>query len=148
MQVLIYPAVTMANAKVEGYEWSEDFFEVSEEHKDIIQNGLLSLGRPSSMEDSLFLGAYISEEEDIYNPYVSPMLAQSHSGLPKALLIGAEFDGLRIHTEFYAKQLMEAGVETTCIRYKGMTHAFIDKLGHLPQAEDLCIEIANAIQTL
>jgi acetyl esterase len=148
MQVLIYPAVTMADAKVEGYEWSEDFFEVSEEHKDIIKNGLLSLGRPSSMEDSLFLGAYIASEEDIYNPYVSPMLAESHAGLPKALLIGAEFDGLRIHTEFYAKQLMEAGVETTCIRYKGMTHAFIDKLGHLPQAEDLCIEIANAIKKL
>jgi acetyl esterase len=29
-----------------------------------------------------------------------------------------------------------------------MTHAFIDKLGHLPQAEDLCIEIAKAIKTL
>lgn len=148
MQVLIYPAVTMADAKVEGYEWSEDFFEVSEEHKDIIKNGLLSLGRPSKMEENLFLGAYISSEEDIYNPLVSPMFAKSHAGLPKAILVGAEFDGLRVHTEFYAKQLKEAGVDTTCIRYKGMTHAFIDKLGHVPQAEDLCIEIANAIKNL
>lgn len=148
MQILIYPAVTMADAKIEGYEWSEDFFEVSEEHKDIIQNGLLSLGKPKQFGEDLFLRAYISNESDIYNPYVSPMFAESHARLPKALLIGAEFDGLRVHTEFYAKQLIEAGVETTCIRYKGMTHAFIDKLGHLPQSEDLCIEIANAIRNL
>jgi len=76
------------------------------------------------------------------------MLAESHTGLPKAILAGAEFDGLRIHTEFYAKQLQDAGVETTCFRYKGMTHAFIDKLGHVPQAEDLCFEIATAIRQL
>jgi acetyl esterase len=148
MQVLIYPSVTKADAKVEGYEWSEDFFEVSEEHKDIIKNGLLSLGKPAKMEESLFLKAYISNEEDIYNPFVSPMLAKSHAGLPKAILAGSEFDGLRVHTEFYAKQLIEAGVEVTCYRYKGMTHAFIDKLGHVSQAEDLCIEIANAIREL
>jgi acetyl esterase len=147
MQVLIYPAVTQADAMVEGYEWSENLFEKSEEHKEII-NGLISLGRPSKLEDNLFLGAYISDKEDIFNPYVSPMLAESHAGLPKAILAGAEFDGLRIHTEFYAKQLQDAGVKTTCFRYKGMTHAFIDKLGHVPQAEDLCIEIAAAMREL
>lgn len=47
------------------------------------------------------------------------MLANSHVGLPKAILAGAEFDGLRIHTESYAKQLQDAGVETICFRYKG-----------------------------
>jgi acetyl esterase len=147
MQILIYPGITQADAKVEGYEWSEDFFEKSEEHKEII-TGLLSLGRPVKAEDSLFLGAYVSNTVDIYNPYVSPMLAKSHEGLPKALLAGAEFDGLRIHTEFYAKQLQDAGVDVTCFRYKGMTHAFIDKLGHVPQAEDLGMEIANAMKKL
>jgi acetyl esterase/lipase len=73
MQFLIYPAVTMADAKVEGYEWSEDFFEICEDHKDIIKNGLLSLGKPTKAEENLFLGAYITNESDIYNPYVSPM---------------------------------------------------------------------------
>jgi acetyl esterase len=48
-------------------------------------------------------------EEDIYLPHISPMLAPYHAGLPKALIIGAEFDGLRIQTEVYAKQLLEAG---------------------------------------
>lgn len=148
MQVLIYPGVIMADAKADGYEWSEDFYEISNEHKDIIKNGCLTLGKPGKFEDDIITRAYIKDEKDIYNPYVSPMLAKSHEGLPKAILAGAEFDGLRVQTEFYAKQLSEAGVDTTCFRYKGMTHAFIDKLGHLPQAEDLCIEISKAIKEL
>lgn len=148
MQILIYPAVVMADAKVEGYEWSEGFFEIAEEHKGIIENGLLALGKPNKVEDDSFIGAYITNKKDIYNPYVSPMLAESHTGLPKAILVGAEFDGLRIQTEFYAKQLSNAGVDTTCFRYKGMTHAFIDKLGHVAQAEDLCMEIANAMKQI
>ena len=67
---------------------------------------------------------------------------------PAVTMADAEFDGLRLHTEFYAKQLSEAGVDVKVFRYKGMTHAFIDKLGHVAQAEDLCIEIANAMKIL
>jgi acetyl esterase/lipase len=147
MQVLIYPAVAMADAKVSGYEWSEDFFDMCEEQRHIIKN-CIGLGRPAKFGDDMMLKAYISKEEQIYDPYVSPMLAKSHKGLPKAILAGAEFDGLRIHTEFYAKQLSDAGVDVKVFRYKGMTHAFIDKLGHAPQAEDLCIEIAKAVKEL
>lgn len=146
MQVLIYPCVIMNGANVEGYEWSEDMFEMSEEQKDIIKN-FLSLGRPSD-EEGLFERAYVPNKDDIYHPYVSPALAETHKGLPKAILVGAEFDGLRVQTEFYAKLLNEAGVDTTCYRYKGETHAFIDKLGYVAQAEDLCIEIANAMKKL
>lgn len=147
MQVLIYPAVTMADAKADGYEWNEDFFKMCDEQKDIIKN-CIGLGRPTKFEDDMLLKTYISNEEEIYDPYVSPMLAKSHEGLPKAILAGAEFDGLRLHTEFYAKQLSDAGVDVKVFRYKGMTHAFIDKLGHVAQAEDLCIEIANAMKML
>ena len=73
------------------------------------------------------------------------MSAKKYYNLPKAILVGAEFDGLRIQTEFYAKQLKDAGVDVSCYRYKGMTHAFIDKLGFVPQAEDLASIIAEAI---
>jgi acetyl esterase len=145
MQVLIYPSVLKADAKTQDYEWREDFFEMSEEHKDIIKKGCLNLGRPEKYENSLFLKAYLPKEEDIYNPYVSPMLAESHADLPKTIVAVAEFDGLRLQGEFYAKKLIEAGVDTKVLRYKGMTHAFIDKLGHVAQAEDLCIEIAKAM---
>lgn len=146
MQVLIYPCVILSDVPVDGYEWGEDFFEVSEEQKDIIKN-FLTLGKPAKEEDNPFAGAYATGK-DHYHPYVSPALAETHVGLPKAILAGAEYDGLRVQTEFYAKQLKDAGVETSCFRYKGTTHAFIDKLGHLPQAEDLAIEIANAMKKI
>lgn len=92
--------------------------------------------------------SYLPNKEDRYDPYVSPILAKSHANLPKAILIGAEYDGLCIQTEFYAKQLSDAGVPVTVYRYKGMTHAFLDKLGVTPQTEDLCIVIAKAIKEI
>ncbi|KAB7667735.1 alpha/beta hydrolase [Bacillus sp. B1-b2] len=147
MQVLLYPAVLMGDVSVDGYEWREDDFEVSEEHADIIKNRCLSLGRPSKVEEDVILSSYITST-DLKDPYVNPALALSHEGLPKAIIVAAEFDGLRIQNEAYAKQLQAAGVDTTCYRYKGMTHAFIDKLGYLPQAEDLCMVIANELRDL
>lgn len=147
LQALIYPAVAIGDAAADRYEWREDFFDISEEHAARIK-GLLGLGQPKKLEDDPFMGAYLPNPEEVRNPYVSPMTASSHRDLPRALLIGAEFDGVRVQTEFYAKQLTEAGVDVTCIRYKGMTHAFMDKLGHVAQAEDLCIEVAKAVREM
>lgn len=147
MQVLIYPAVAMGDASVPGYEWSEEMIEIAPELEGQVR-GLTGLGKPVSIENDPMTGNYLNDSNLINNPYVSPMLAKSHENLPKAILVGAEFDGLRIQTEFYAKQLQDAGVEVTCYRYKGMTHAFIDKLGFVPQAEDLANIIAEAIKNL
>ena len=147
LQVLIYPCIALADASVEGYEWSEEVFNIAPEQQELISS-MLTLGKPSSIEDNPIKQLYILDEKDIYNPYVSPIMAESHKELPKAILVGAEFDGLRIQTEFYAKQLKDAGVDVTCYRYKGMTHAFIDRLGLVPQAEDLAIIISDAIKKL
>jgi len=143
-QILIYPAVTMADAMAPGYEWDESFFEIADEEVVDIKPGL-NLGKPEKYGTDPMVVAYLKNPEDISNPYVSPMLAKNHSGLPKTLIAVAEFDGLRLQGEFYASQLKKAGVETKVLRYKGLTHAFLDRLGYLPQSEDLCIEIAKAI---
>lgn len=148
VQFPIYPAIAMGDVSIDGYKWSEDEFEVSEEHAKFIRGGLLGLGRPEKVEESFFLKLYINDAEDIKNPYVSPILAETFEGLPKAVLFGAEFDGLRIHTEFYAKLLQDAEVDVTCYRYKGLSHAFMDKLGHLSQVEDVCTVIAKVMREL
>lgn len=147
LQVLIYPAVAMGNARVEGYEWSEDSFLIAKEQEVMIRGGL-TLGKPNDITKDPLIFTYVQDEKKIYQPYISPMLAESHADLPRTLLFGAEFDGLRIQTEFYAKQLTDAGVKVTCYRYKGMTHAFIDRLGYVPQAEDLCMEVAKVMKDL
>jgi len=148
LQVLMYPCVTFINHGIEGYKWDIGEFEIADEQKDFIPN-LLGIGRPTSEENELMMnGMYITNIEGAYHPYVSPMLAHSKKNLPRALCVSAEFDGLRLQTEHYGKLMAEEGVEVKTIRYKGMPHAFIDQLGYLPQAEDLCIEIAKAMELM
>lgn len=144
LQVLIYPAVAIGDASVFGYSWSEDMINIAQELEEKIRP-LTRLGRPSKDFSDPILSSYLPSFDLVNDPYVSPMVAKSHNNLPKAILVGAEFDGLRIQTEFYAKQLQDSGVDVTCYRYKGMTHAFIDKLGFVPQAEDLASIIADCI---
>lgn len=148
LQVLIYPLVTFVNQGVEGYKWDINEFEIADEHRAMIEP-MLGIGRPSEDgKDEPPMGdLYFSNLADARSTYASPLLADSR-GLPRALCVGAEYDGLRIQTELYSKKLSAAGVPVKTIRYKGCTHAFIDRLGFVPQAEDLCIEIANAVKAL
>ena len=147
LQVLIYPVLVIGDTSVPGYIWSEDMIKIAQELEEKVRP-LIGLGRPSKDFSDPILSSYLPSFELVNDPYVSPILAKSHSNLPKAILVGAEFDGLRIQTEFYAKQLKDAGVDVTCYRYKGMTHAFIDKLGFVPQAEDLASVISEYIVKL
>lgn len=147
MQVLIYPAVALGDVKVLGYEWKEEMIKIAPELEDKLR-GFTYLGKPSTDKDEPMLKAYLPDFDLVNDPYVSPILAKSHKNLPKTILVGAEFDGLRIQTEFYAKQLQDADVDITCYRYKGMIHAFIDKLEFVPQAEDLADVISDAIKKL
>lgn len=144
-QFLIYPAVAMADVLTPGYEWDYSLYEMAEEEAETIRP-CLNIGIPTEYGKDPMIVAYINNPEDIKNPYVSPILAKSHKGLPKTLIAVAEYDGLRLQGEFYASQLKKEGVDVKVLRYKGLTHGFLDKLGHLPQSEDLCIEIANAIK--
>ncbi len=144
-QVLLYPTVTLIASGIEGYEWRIEDYTISEEQKSLIEPGLM-LGRPKGENDTDDIAKlYLQHNEEIRDPYISPLLAKSHKGLCKTLIAVAEFDGLRIQGEIYGKKLMEDGVDTRIIRYKGVGHAFLDKLGVLPQAEDVIQEIANDI---
>ena len=68
---------------------------------------------------------YTGTGADLRNPLLSPMLAEDHSGLPKALFIEAECDPLVDDGLIYANLLQQAGVEVEYHVYKGMPHAFI-----------------------
>ena len=51
----------------------------------------------------------------------------------------AEYCFIRDQGEGYAKKLATAGVTTRAIRYNGLNHAFLDKVGVWSYA-DACIE--------
>ncbi len=76
----------------------------------------------SAAEMELYAAAYLATPADGSNPYASPLLASDLAGVAPAHVITAEYDVLRDAGEAYARQLAEAGVETTLHRAPRHTH--------------------------
>ena len=57
-----------------------------------------------------FRGCYLPDDADYTHPYASPLLADSHEGLPPAWIMSCEYDKLRSDGEAYAAALEAAGV--------------------------------------
>lgn len=75
-----------------------------------------------------FFDAYIGhldDPKDLEHPYISPLLAPKHSGLPPALIVTAGFDPLHNSGDLYAQKLKENNVPVTYIDYKNMVHGFM-----------------------
>jgi acetyl esterase len=76
---------------------------------------------------------------------LSPLHAESHAGLPPALIITAECDAVRDDGDAYAVRLAEAGVEATSVRYLGMLHTFYGMRGTLGAAEVAQRQVADML---
>ncbi|MEH7484297.1 alpha/beta hydrolase [Neobacillus drentensis] len=143
LQALIYPVVDLAHTENEVYEWSLSKYEINN-HQDLILRGLKQM-RGSS---DFLLQVYLGGQTDSVHPYASPLFADDLSGLPETLIVTAEYDALRLEAEAYAKKLKRFDVKTKLIQYNGMDHAFFDKIGQYPQAEDCVDEIVKAMRSL
>ena len=118
-QVLIYPGVDLSGRH-------------DEEHG------------PQEGADGMDLGSflasvYVDRPELLADPRCSPWLAEDVSFMPPALVLTAEYCSIRDQGESYARKLAAASVPTRAIRYNGVNHAFLDKVGVWPYA-DACIE--------
>jgi acetyl esterase len=70
---------------------------------------------------------YFSDPEHAFQPYASPLLAESLAGLPRACFISAECDPVLDHALMYAARLEDAGVPVSYRLYEGVIHAFINR---------------------
>ncbi len=86
---------------------------------------------------------YVPSGTDSKNEFISPLLAPSLRKLPAIFMAVAEFDPLRMEEEDFAARLKTENVPVTLLRYDGMIHGFMDKLGLFPQAEDVIREMAE-----
>ena len=105
-QLLVYPAVQGADLETES-------------HVTFAKGPILSRSLIEWAKDQ-----YITDDNLIYHPYVSPFLAEDMFGLPPATIIAAFFDPLRDHAEDYANLLKKSGVLTTFTLYKNSAHGF------------------------
>ncbi|MCP4003583.1 MAG: alpha/beta hydrolase [bacterium] len=118
-QVLIYPGVDISGRYVEEHGPQEGAEE-------------MDLG-------DFMRSVYVDRPDRVSDPRCSPWLAEDVSFMPPALVMTAEYCFIRDQGEGYARKLVAGGVPTRAIRYNGLNHAFLDKVGVWGYA-DACIE--------
>ena len=113
-QLLVYPVVDGVHFETASYRDSADGY----------------LLTATAMQ--WFWNHYAPDAAVRRNPYASPLLADSHAGLPPALVLTAEFDPLRDEGEAYAAKLAAAGVAAKHLRYDGFIHGFFSHTRTIP----------------
>jgi acetyl esterase len=121
LQVLIYPCTDM-----------------SREYPSYVRNAAGYMLTRVAM--NRFVSTYVPSAADRLDSRASPMLRSDLSGLPRALIIAAEFDPLVDDNEAYALRLQQAGVPTKYVCFSGMHHPFFTLGAYIDdaaKAEDL-----------
>jgi acetyl esterase len=122
-QVLIYPVTDFISNR-ESYKF--DYL----------------LGR----EDMIaFWNYYLHSPTESESSLASPLRARSFAGLPKTLILTAEFDPLRDEGEEYGQKLRESGVDALTCRYEGMIHGFVNMGAAIPQSRQAILQIAKQL---
>jgi acetyl esterase len=105
-QLLVYPSIDLADGDYPSREENATGFFLTENHI------------------TWFHEQYV-QGADALDPYMSPIHAPDHSGLPRACVVTAEHDPLRDEGDAYAAKLAAAGVAVDHFRVEGMFHGFL-----------------------
>ncbi|RME27304.1 MAG: alpha/beta hydrolase [Deltaproteobacteria bacterium] len=82
---------------------------------------------------------------DLFDWRASPLLAESHAGLPPAIVVTAGFDPLRDEGQQYADRLERAGVSVCRLHEPGLTHGFLNMDGVIPAADRAFARVCRAL---
>lgn len=83
-----------------------------------------------------FSNYYLQDPAEVSNPLVSPLLADSLSGLPPTTIITAERDPLAAEAISYGKRLHDAGITVIHRHYDGQVHDFVLFVKSLDEAKE------------
>ena len=146
---LFYPCVDLYSQD-NLYKWSLDMYDIDDEQKELITSRL-QLGRADGMGNNALMASILTAysggryDEVKRNPDVS-MIYADLSIMPYTGIFTAEYDGLRIQTEYYSRLLDKKGIPNKHIRYRGVSHAFLDYFGILPQAQAAVLEMCEQVR--
>lgn len=135
---LFYPCVDMSTTDA-LYKWDINEYEINPSQAEIVESRL-GLGRADGKGAlelmGMMFGLYFAgRHADFYkNPQASPIYGNLGE-LPPCNIYTSEFDGLRIQAEVFAGMMKQAGGDVKILRFAGVSHAFLDFFGTLPQAE-------------
>lgn len=99
-----------------------------------------------AVDREAYFDHYTGSEPDVYDPRLSPLLADSLSDLPPALIITAEHDPLRDEGRRYAERLRAAGTPARYTDYAGMVHGFMSYPGLASGARQALAEISQDLR--
>lgn len=88
----------------------------------VIENGEDYLLTRADIEG--YVSLYLPDPEDYSNPYFAPLIAESLEGMPRTLLISAEYCPLRDEGETYAARVQDEGGDVECFRMLNAVHGY------------------------
>ncbi|MCY3883442.1 MAG: alpha/beta hydrolase [Gammaproteobacteria bacterium] len=112
-QLLVYPVIDGTNFDSSSY----------------LEN---AQGFGLTRDDMLWFWDQYTNCDDRTNPYASPIVAESMSDLPPALILTAEYDVLRDEGEAYGERLRTDGVDAEVVRFDGFIHGFFAETKSVP----------------
>jgi acetyl esterase/lipase len=128
LQLLIYPAVDLTEARAASGRLFADGFYLTENDRRWCTRHYLSMS-----------------EADATDPRASPALAEDLSGLAPAIVITAGFDPLRDEGEAYAEALRKAGTRVVLDRAPELIHGFIN-MTTVPAAREAALRLAGMMR--
>lgn len=127
-QLLLYPALNLAEQNTESYRLYGDGYGITKK------------------DTEWFVDRYVPAEKDRFNPLASPLLAESTADLPPAHIITAGHDALRDDGKLYAEKLSAAGIPVTYKCYEDQLHGFLNYDGIFDTAETVFREVSEKLK--
>ncbi len=128
LQLLIYPAVDLTEARAPSGRLFADGFYLTENDRQWCTRHYFS-----------------GSEGDATDPRASPALREDLSGLAPAIVITAGFDPLRDEGEAYAEALRRAGTRVVLDRAPELIHGFMN-MTTVPAARDAALRLAGMLR--
>lgn len=123
-QVLIYPCCDSSKTYDTEIEYSEGYF-LTKKRMD------------------WFTDHYVRKPEDVFEPFVSPVLMDDLSNLPRTFIMTAEYDPLKGEGLAYSNKLTAANNDVKYLEYSGVIHGFFS----MPKISKECMEANQDIKS-
>ncbi len=146
---LIYPGCDCTDCHDHNlYTWSYDEYPAIEEHLDYTRGRINRI--KNNIENKELPNLYLQDKVTPYDPLVSVVHCSDQQLLkfPDTIVVSAQYDYLRLGSDYLVKRLNQLNKDVTSICYNGCDHGFLDMIGTYVQAEDLCLLLAKELTKL